>query len=1009
MRGLFTTRGARRSALRQSICVLVWLLVLDVGFAQDYGDAPDGAAGAGPGNYLTRAADSGPRHTISGNLRLGAATTDNDGGTLQNAAATADDTNGTADEDGIASFPPLRAVAGQTYTVNVSVRNQSGANAFLVGYIDFNRDGIFSATSERSNTLTVATSTTNPRTVTLTFTVPIDAELGTSYARFRISSNQAHAESPSGPTTGLSTGEVEDYQVLIEPLLAISRTTTSTTTQNNMVTHRIKVWNRSTAPVTGATLVNTLAASLANGSWYCYARGSGSRCQGSLTTALGSGNLNLVLGSLPTNNTATPPKTGGYLEFVITATARTVSTVANTAATLTAPSSLGGDVVSSSATTTTVTAVQTICAAAGGTRTTNLFANGGSFGTLSGTPTTDPPTRQSLPAGRTNYIYNTRVPAAFPTNYSPEDGEYDLTNSVHHRQDGRWYMANGHTTGLATDLMMLVNASIEPGVFYEQTLTVTPNQIYEFSAWVMNVVANSGYPILPNIQFEVDRIGVDDDGDPTTSDGQEEQTVAVSGNIPNSNDVLWRNYGAFISSGTATQITVRLRNNQGGGNGNDLALDDLVFAPCNNVPTGTVSGFVYADLAANNTRDGSDRGLGRVTVLLRDTATTEIVGTTQTSSNGSYFFTMIPGTYTLEVASDDSDLPTDSVLGTPNDLAVTLTSSGSFPNRNFGFDLQPRVGVAKAFISIQQLSTDPASPDYIRYTLLYRIVVQNFGEVALNNIEIRDDVLSLFSGLNPTAIAAVSDTAQVIPNVGTCSVLTRNTSYNGSATANLVVSSSLNAGACGTILVRFTVTVDHLAASNNLLKFNVATARGTSPAGLISAFDDSEQGTDPDPNGDNDPAEGSGTRATFIKIVKEVRNCGTNPSWGQLICQSSYSFTSTGKPGDYIEYRLTLYNISSTFVPEVRVTDSIPNNTLFHENFNFPGAEFSVICTGSPSYIDVDKSNPAVTLTLSSGRITAFSLNLNSENVVPVAPSICGTNPMAPRAFAQVHFLVQIQ
>ena len=51
-------------------------------------------AGTGVGNYNTRAADSGPQHTIIANLRLGLVDPDADNGTLQNAAADADDTTG---------------------------------------------------------------------------------------------------------------------------------------------------------------------------------------------------------------------------------------------------------------------------------------------------------------------------------------------------------------------------------------------------------------------------------------------------------------------------------------------------------------------------------------------------------------------------------------------------------------------------------------------------------------------------------------------------------------------------------------------------------------------------------------------------------------------------------------------------------------------------------------------------------------------------------------------------
>jgi hypothetical protein len=48
--------------------------------------------------------------------------------------------------------------AGKTYTVSVDVVNATGSNAYLVGYIDFNKDGDFLDTGEQSATVTAATS-----------------------------------------------------------------------------------------------------------------------------------------------------------------------------------------------------------------------------------------------------------------------------------------------------------------------------------------------------------------------------------------------------------------------------------------------------------------------------------------------------------------------------------------------------------------------------------------------------------------------------------------------------------------------------------------------------------------------------------------------------------------------------------------------------------------------------------------------------------------------------------
>ena len=185
--------------------------------AFDYGDAPDTdtASGTGTGNYQTLLSDDGARHTIVTGLSLGSAI-DPDNGTLQNLDATADDSNNTGsadDEEAIDSFPSLTLpMVGQTYTVPVKVTNNTGSAAFLVGYIDFNKDGDFLDTGEESSPVTVLTGTTPASPVNVSFTVPPGITTGSTFVRFRLATLQTNVEEAFGLATS---GEVEDYQLTI--------------------------------------------------------------------------------------------------------------------------------------------------------------------------------------------------------------------------------------------------------------------------------------------------------------------------------------------------------------------------------------------------------------------------------------------------------------------------------------------------------------------------------------------------------------------------------------------------------------------------------------------------------------------------------------------------------------------------------------------------------------------------------------------------------------------------
>ncbi|MBW4534604.1 MAG: VWA domain-containing protein [Pleurocapsa minor HA4230-MV1] len=186
----------------------------------DYGDAPDAAVGTGTGNYQTTALDGGAAQVkinIAGQVLSLGSNIDTDDGSLQNATALADDTSGTTDdEDGVSSFPTLTTTANQTYTVPVSVQNNVPLlNAHLVGYIDFNKDGDFNDTGEKSATVTVPTNSTNPRSFNVTFTTPAGMTTGNTYARFRLGSVQATAESATGASLSTDYGEIEDYQIAI--------------------------------------------------------------------------------------------------------------------------------------------------------------------------------------------------------------------------------------------------------------------------------------------------------------------------------------------------------------------------------------------------------------------------------------------------------------------------------------------------------------------------------------------------------------------------------------------------------------------------------------------------------------------------------------------------------------------------------------------------------------------------------------------------------------------------
>jgi|UPI000362B0EF hypothetical protein len=175
---------------------------LSIVSAPDYGDAPD--------SYHTLIASGGASHTIDGQVYMGLLAPDTEADGQPTVAANGDDANGSADEDGVVGgFSALTLNAG-SYTLDVTVSNQSGSAATLVGWIDFNRNGVFESSEAASTTVANGS---NGAVVTLSWGGLSGLVVGNTYARLRLSTDPAlNSNTPAG---ALGAGEVEDYALTI--------------------------------------------------------------------------------------------------------------------------------------------------------------------------------------------------------------------------------------------------------------------------------------------------------------------------------------------------------------------------------------------------------------------------------------------------------------------------------------------------------------------------------------------------------------------------------------------------------------------------------------------------------------------------------------------------------------------------------------------------------------------------------------------------------------------------
>ncbi|RMG82043.1 MAG: hypothetical protein D6714_11950, partial [Bacteroidetes bacterium] len=175
----------------------------------------------------------------------------------------------------------------------------------------------------------------------------------------------------------------------------------------------------------------------------------------------------------------------------------------------------------------------------------------------------------------------------------------------------------------------------------------------------------------------------------------------------------------------------------------------------------------------------------------------------------------------------------------------TQTTPGFFdfqdPNTLLACD-NPVIGLAKNVTGVTNLGDGS-------YRVECELIVENFGNVPLQNLEIFDDIIGQFSGMNPVGFQATDGT------------LVANPSWDGQGNSNVLFGGQmLPVGASGTVHIAFTVTPGTTLSTNNS-----AVAGGSSPLGTFVA-DTSTSGTDPDgSDNDHNPDENDPTPLNFTE------------------------------------------------------------------------------------------------------------------------------------------------
>lgn len=183
----------------------------------------------------------------------------------------------------------------------------------------------------------------------------------------------------------------------------------------------------------------------------------------------------------------------------------------------------------------------------------------------------------ATPQANTTYYYTAEIPLTnLVRNGDFSNGNVDFTSQYAYTTSNggeneytvtatpkNWNSLLGactdHTSGNGN--MLLINGATQSNVkVWTQTISVTPNTNYAFSAWLQNANVNGAGSNPPRLQFSINGYNIGN-----VMQGRQQMCV-------------WDQFYSVWNSGNNTTATISIVNQNTVASGNDYALDDISFA-----------------------------------------------------------------------------------------------------------------------------------------------------------------------------------------------------------------------------------------------------------------------------------------------------------------------------------------------------------------------------------------------------------------------------------------------
>ncbi len=298
------------------------------------------------------------------------------------------------------------------------------------------------------------------------------------------------------------------------------------------------------------------------------------------------------------------------------------------------------------------------------------------------------------------------------------------------------------------------------------------------------------------------------------------------------------------------------------------------------------------------------------------------------------------------------------------------------------FAENPEIGTAKS------ISTGPTNNGDGTYTLTYTVTVENSGDVSLDSVQVVDDLASTFAGATGFTVDSVTSTD-----------FTVNPGYNGSTDTNVLAGTdSLAVAAIGTIDITATLTP-----GSNLGPYdNTANGSGTSPGGTVVA-DDSNTGTNPDPDGDGDPTNNNVPttlnlpETPEIGTAKSVSAGPTNNGDGTFTLTYTVTVNNSGDvPLSGVQ---VVDNLATTFSGATGFTVDSVTSTDFSVNPGYDGSTDTSVLSGTDSLATGTGGTVDITVTVTpGGNLGPYSNTATGSGTSPGGTNVsddstAGNNP----------------